>query len=179
MQNYQSAVEQLVSILGDEDAAANRLSQCIFTVGMGSNDYLNNYFMPDYYNTAQTYDPAAYAAALLQEYERQLTALYALGARKFVVAGVGQIGCIPYELARIDDDEAGLLLARSCTLHEQEPTLLMATIRTPGPLQETARGVPRATDAHTHVTLAEEQVFLTREAHADDVWFLDTGPATT
>ena len=35
--------------------------------------------------------------------------------------------------------------------------------------------MPHATNAHTHVTLAEEQVFLTREAHADDVWFLDTG----
>jgi hypothetical protein len=37
LQNYQAAVQQLVSILGDEDTAASHLSQCIFTVGMGSN----------------------------------------------------------------------------------------------------------------------------------------------
>ncbi|XP_037411529.1 GDSL esterase/lipase At1g33811-like [Triticum dicoccoides] len=97
--HFRSVVGQIAPAGRDK-----RLGRCIYYVGMGSNDYLNNYFMPDYYNTAQTYDPAAYAAALLQEYERQLTALYALGARKFVVAGVGQIGCIPYELARIDDD---------------------------------------------------------------------------
>ncbi|KAM3197350.1 hypothetical protein ACQJBY_072795 [Aegilops geniculata] len=99
-------VSHFRSVVGQIPPAGRekRLGRCIYYVGMGSNDYLNNYFMPDYYNTAQAYDPAAYAAALLQEYERQLTALYALGARKFVVAGVGQIGCIPYELARIDDD---------------------------------------------------------------------------
>ncbi|KAF7021123.1 hypothetical protein CFC21_034120 [Triticum aestivum] len=97
--HFRSVVGQIAPAGRDK-----RLGRCIYYVGMGSNDYLNNYFMPDYYNTAQAYDPAAYAAALLQEYERQLTALYALGARKFVVAGVGQIGCIPYELARIDDD---------------------------------------------------------------------------
>uniref|UniRef100_A0ACD5VUZ2 Uncharacterized protein n=1 Tax=Avena sativa TaxID=4498 RepID=A0ACD5VUZ2_AVESA len=82
-----------------------QLGRCIYYVGMGSNDYLNNYFMPDYYNTARSYDPSAYAALLLSEYERQITDLYALGARKFVIAGVGQIGCIPYELARVSDDD--------------------------------------------------------------------------
>uniref|UniRef100_A0ACD5VKW9 Uncharacterized protein n=1 Tax=Avena sativa TaxID=4498 RepID=A0ACD5VKW9_AVESA len=82
-----------------------QLGRCIYYVGMGSNDYLNNYFMPDYYTTARSYDPSAYAALLLAEYERQITDLYALGARKFVIAGVGQIGCIPYELARVNDDD--------------------------------------------------------------------------
>lgn len=33
--------------------------------------------------------------------------LYNLGARKVVVSGVGQIGCIPYELARTEDDGSG------------------------------------------------------------------------
>jgi phospholipase/lecithinase/hemolysin len=84
-----------------------QLGRCIYYVGMGSNDYLNNYFMPDYYTTARSYDPSAYAALLLADYERQITDLYALGARKFVVAGVGQIGCIPYELARVNDDNQG------------------------------------------------------------------------
>jgi len=30
--------------------------------------------------------------------------LYDFGARKVAVVGVGQIGCIPYELARLDGD---------------------------------------------------------------------------
>jgi hypothetical protein len=36
-----------VSILGDEDSAVTNLSRCIFTVRMGNNDYLNNYFHAD------------------------------------------------------------------------------------------------------------------------------------
>nr|DAD45274.1 TPA_asm: hypothetical protein HUJ06_003504 [Nelumbo nucifera] len=53
VRNYQTAVAQLVGILGDEDLAANRLSKCIFTVGMASNDYFNNHFMPQASSSAQ------------------------------------------------------------------------------------------------------------------------------
>ncbi|KAK1393868.1 GDSL esterase/lipase [Heracleum sosnowskyi] len=87
---------------GDANALANYLSRCIFYSGMGSNDYLNNYFMPDFYSTGSQYSPKAYAALLLQDYSRQLTDLYRLGARKVIVTAVGQIGCIPYQLARIN-----------------------------------------------------------------------------
>ncbi|KAM3405410.1 hypothetical protein ACQJBY_008098 [Aegilops geniculata] len=99
VQNYQSAVEQLVSILGDEDAAASRLSRCIFTVGMGSNDYLNNYFMPAFYDTGSRYTPAQYADDLAARYTQLLRALYSYGARKVALIGVGQVGCSPNELA--------------------------------------------------------------------------------
>ncbi|KAF0920217.1 hypothetical protein E2562_034030 [Oryza meyeriana var. granulata] len=57
VQNYQTAVQTLISILGDQDTASDHLSKCIFSVGMGSNDYLNNYFMPAFYNTGSQYTP--------------------------------------------------------------------------------------------------------------------------
>ncbi|KAG8077912.1 hypothetical protein GUJ93_ZPchr0007g4433 [Zizania palustris] len=100
LQNYQSAVQQLVSILGDEDSATNHLSQCIFTVGMGSNDYLNNYFMPAIYPTSQQYTQEQYADVLLDQYSQQLRTLYNNGARKVALMGVGQVGCSPNELAQ-------------------------------------------------------------------------------
>ncbi|XP_010272684.2 PREDICTED: GDSL esterase/lipase At5g45670-like [Nelumbo nucifera] len=100
VRNYQTAVAQLVEILGDEDSAADHLSKCIFTVGMGSNDYLNNYFMPLYYTTGQQFSPEEYADVLIQEYSGQLRTLYDYGARKVAVIGVGQIGCSPNELAQ-------------------------------------------------------------------------------
>ncbi|XP_040385705.1 GDSL esterase/lipase At1g33811-like [Oryza brachyantha] len=103
VEHFKAAVRQM----GPNASSPERLGRCIFYVGMGSNDYLNNYFMPNYYTTAQSYDPDAYAADLLQEYSRQLAALHALGARKFAVAGVGEIGCIPYELARINTQQGG------------------------------------------------------------------------
>ncbi|VAH79289.1 unnamed protein product [Triticum turgidum subsp. durum] len=90
-----AAVQQLVSILGDEDSAANHLSQCIFTVGMGSNDYLNNYFMPAVYATSRQYTPEQYADVLI---------LYNNGARKVALMGVGQVGCSPNELAQQSSD---------------------------------------------------------------------------
>lgn len=57
----------------DSNAMNNYLSKCIFYSGLGSNDYLNNYFMTDFYTTSSQYTPRAFAAALLQDYSRQLT----------------------------------------------------------------------------------------------------------
>ncbi|RLN22532.1 hypothetical protein C2845_PM07G23070 [Panicum miliaceum] len=106
LQNYQAAVQQLVGILGDEDSAASHLSRCIFTVGMGSNDYLNNYFMPAVYSTSQQYTPEQYADALAAQYTQQLRTLYSFGARKVALMGVGQVGCSPNELAQRSPDGA-------------------------------------------------------------------------
>lgn len=63
-------MSQVVDILGDEDSAANYLSRCIYTVGLGSNDYLNNYFMPQYYSTSRQYTPEQYADVLIQQYSQ-------------------------------------------------------------------------------------------------------------
>lgn len=72
LQNYQNTVSQLVNILGDEDTAANYLSKCIYSVGLGSNDYLNNYFMPQYYSSSSQFTPDQYADELIQQYTQQL-----------------------------------------------------------------------------------------------------------
>ncbi|GAB4827114.1 hypothetical protein Ancab_034001 [Ancistrocladus abbreviatus] len=102
--NYRNTVSQLVNILGNEDSAANYLSKCIYSVSLGSNDYLNNYFMPAYYTTGQRYTPEQYADVLLQDYTAQIRTLYSNGARKLVLIGVGQIGCSPNELAQNSPD---------------------------------------------------------------------------
>ncbi|XBI19122.1 hypothetical protein VPH35_060732 [Triticum aestivum] len=106
VQNYQTAVQTLVNILGDRDTASERLSQCIFTVGMGSNDYLNNYFQPAFYNTGSRYTPEQFADSLIADYRRYLQAMYSYGARKVALIGVGQVGCAPNELARYSPDGA-------------------------------------------------------------------------
>ncbi|EES19821.1 hypothetical protein BDA96_09G211000 [Sorghum bicolor] len=100
VQNYQSAVQEVISILGDEGSAATHLSRCIFTVGMGSNDYLNNYFMPAFYSTGSQYTPEQYAESLADDYSRLLQVMYRYGARKVALIGVGQVGCSPNELAQ-------------------------------------------------------------------------------
>lgn len=104
VQNYVQAVQQIVQILGDEDSASNYLSKCVFSVGMGSNDYLNNYFMPAVYSTSRQYTPAQYADALIQQYSQQIRTLYNYGARKVAIIGVGRVGCSPNELAQLSSD---------------------------------------------------------------------------
>ncbi|CAF1969791.1 unnamed protein product [Brassica oleracea var. botrytis] len=99
VQNYLNTVSQVVQILGDENSAADYLRQCIYSVGLGSNDYLNNYFMPQFYSTSRQYTPEQYADDLINRYKDQLNALYNYGARKFALVGVGAIGCSPNSLA--------------------------------------------------------------------------------
>nr|GEU32242.1 GDSL esterase/lipase At1g71691-like [Tanacetum cinerariifolium] len=98
IKNFENSLDEISNALG----AANlgqALSRCIFFVGMGSNDYLNNYLMPNY-NTRNQYDGNQYAELLSEEYTTQLKELYNLGARKFVLAGLGLMGCIPSILAQ-------------------------------------------------------------------------------
>ncbi|KAK4770828.1 hypothetical protein SAY87_031360 [Trapa incisa] len=104
LQNYQNTVSQMANILGDDDAAANYLSRCLYTVGLGSNDYLNNYFMPEFYSTASQFTPEEYADELIKQYSQGLRTLYDRGARKVALMGVGQIGCSPNELAQQSAD---------------------------------------------------------------------------
>ncbi|KAF3795037.1 GDSL esterase/lipase [Nymphaea thermarum] len=104
IQNYRNAVSQIVNVLGDEDSAANHLSQCIFSLGLGGNDYLNNYFMPQFYSTGSQYTPEDYADNLIESYTQQLVTLYNYGARKVALIGVGPVGCSPSELSRYSAD---------------------------------------------------------------------------
>ncbi|XP_076933358.1 GDSL esterase/lipase At1g71691-like [Bidens hawaiensis] len=96
--NFKNSLDQIRDALGAADLG-QALSRCIFFVGMGSNDYLNNYLMPNY-PTRNQYDGNQYADLLSQEYTNQLKQLYNLGARKFVLAGIGLMGCIPSILAQ-------------------------------------------------------------------------------
>ncbi|AAF97292.1 Hypothetical protein [Arabidopsis thaliana] len=101
---YTTAVQQMLRYFrGDTNELQRYLSRCIFYSGMGSNDYLNNYFMPDFYSTSTNYNDKTFAESLIKNYTQQLTRLYQFGARKVIVTGVGQIGCIPYQLARYNN----------------------------------------------------------------------------
>uniref|UniRef100_A0A7N0V9C7 GDSL esterase/lipase n=1 Tax=Kalanchoe fedtschenkoi TaxID=63787 RepID=A0A7N0V9C7_KALFE len=98
VRNYQTTVAQITSILGSEQAAAAHLSKCIFSIGLGSNDYLNNYFMPLVYSSSRQYTPSIHMLCGL------LQTIYNYGARKFVLIGVGQVGCSPSVLAQRSRD---------------------------------------------------------------------------
>ncbi|KAK0591103.1 hypothetical protein LWI29_035644 [Acer saccharum] len=81
-----------------KDSAADLLNKCMYTVGMGSNDYINNY-LSNSYNTSHMYTPEQYATALIQQYSQQLKELYGYGARKIALLGIGPLGCTPGNVA--------------------------------------------------------------------------------
>ncbi|KAM7509372.1 hypothetical protein LguiA_019825 [Lonicera macranthoides] len=96
--NFENTLDQITDNLGAVNVA-QAIARCIFFVGMGSNDYLNNYLMPNY-PTRNQYNGQQYADYLTQQYTGQLTRLYNLGARKFAIAGIGVMGCIPSILSQ-------------------------------------------------------------------------------
>ncbi|KAJ7968806.1 GDSL esterase/lipase [Quillaja saponaria] len=78
--------------------AQEQLNKCLYYVGIGSNDYINNYFLPEFYPTSRLFNPQQYAVVLIEQYNLQLRVLYQLGARKFALVGLGLIGCTPNAL---------------------------------------------------------------------------------
>lgn len=79
LRDHGNLVQQIINILGDKDLAYNHLQKCIYYVDIGSNDYINNYFMPTLYPTSSIYTPEQFADALIQQYSQQIrvcTSLY-------------------------------------------------------------------------------------------------------
>lgn len=68
--NFENTLNQIRNNNGATDVA-EALAKSIFFVGMGSNDYLNNYLMPNY-NTKNQYNAQEYANLLTQQYNQQL-----------------------------------------------------------------------------------------------------------
>lgn len=72
---------------------SSALRKCLYTVNMGNNDYINNYYMPDKYPSSSIYSPDEFAEVLIRQYAGQLKTLHLLGARKIAVFGLGLVGC--------------------------------------------------------------------------------------
>ncbi|KAJ0971941.1 hypothetical protein J5N97_019900 [Dioscorea zingiberensis] len=107
IRNFESTLNQIGMVLGASEAVAESIKRCILFIGFGSNDYLNNYMMPNY-NTRNQYNAEQFADLLVQQYTQQLTRLYNLGGRRFAVAGVGAIHCVPSILAQSVNSKCSL-----------------------------------------------------------------------
>ncbi|KAK4413465.1 GDSL esterase/lipase [Sesamum alatum] len=96
--NFESTLSQLRTMMSGPNLS-KYLSKAIALLVIGSNDYINNYLMPTMYPSSFNYNPNQFANLLLNRYARQLVALYSVGLRKFVITGIGPLGCIPNVLA--------------------------------------------------------------------------------
>ncbi|CAA7018127.1 unnamed protein product [Microthlaspi erraticum] len=77
------------------------LAKSIIGISIGSNDYINNYLLPERYSSSQIYSGEDYADLLIKTLSAQITRLYNLGARKIMLAGSGPLGCIPSQLSMV------------------------------------------------------------------------------
>ncbi|KAK9105944.1 hypothetical protein Scep_022788 [Stephania cephalantha] len=90
-----------------EQATNKLLNEAIYFVGMGSNDYVNNFLQP-FMADGQQYTHEAFVDLLISTLDKQIKRLYNLGARKLVFTGIGPLGCIPSQRAK--SKQGGCLL---------------------------------------------------------------------
>ncbi|XP_050230929.1 GDSL esterase/lipase At1g29660-like [Mercurialis annua] len=104
LEHHRTVVLRLAEILGTESATNWHLSRCLYTVGLGNNDYINNYFLPQYYTASRDYTLPEFTQLLIQQYTQQIKTLYEYGARKIAIFGTGQLGCTPNAISRYGTD---------------------------------------------------------------------------
>lgn len=72
--NHNTTLSRVRATLkGNNQKAENHLNRCIYIAGFGSNDYINNYLMPNLYPDSRKYRPDQYAQILINKYSTQLT----------------------------------------------------------------------------------------------------------
>ncbi|XP_057984447.1 GDSL esterase/lipase At5g08460-like [Hevea brasiliensis] len=98
IQNFTSTLSQLKTQMEDKKLI-QYLAKSLVIMNVGSNDCINNYLLPSMYSTSFNYNPKDYADLPIKSYTEQLSVLHGLGLRKFLLAAVGPLGCIPNQLA--------------------------------------------------------------------------------
>ncbi|KAK7263824.1 hypothetical protein RJT34_31421 [Clitoria ternatea] len=92
--NFQSTLNQYRATM-NASALSRYLGKAITIIVTGNNDYLNNYLLPGLYNTSYSYTAEQFGNLLVNSYARQIMTLHNLGLKKFFLAGIGPLGCIP------------------------------------------------------------------------------------
>ncbi|KAG4955156.1 hypothetical protein JHK87_040750 [Glycine soja] len=91
--NFKKTKEVITANIGE--AAANKhCNEATYFIGIGSNDYVNNFLQP-FLADGQQYTHDEFIELLISTLDQQLQSLYQLGARKIVFHGLGPLGCIP------------------------------------------------------------------------------------
>ncbi|XP_062157425.1 GDSL esterase/lipase At2g23540-like [Alnus glutinosa] len=100
--------KQFDQSMGASKARDYIMKRSFFSVTIGANDFLNNYLLPVLSIGARiSQSPDSFVNDMIEHLRGQLTRLYQLDARKFVVGNVGPIGCIPYQktINQLNEDE--------------------------------------------------------------------------
>ncbi|KAL8137071.1 hypothetical protein V2J09_003072 [Rumex salicifolius] len=93
LQRHRTIISRIQSSLGEN--ATNHLGQCLYSVYVGSNDWILDHFSPSPGPTATQFTPEGFADELLTKLTDQLYRLHEMGAKKIVLFGLGPLGCLP------------------------------------------------------------------------------------
>lgn len=73
LRNHNLIIRQIRQSMRNNDSATmTYLKQCLYMVEIGSNDYLNNYYVPSFYPTSSLFSTQEYANVLIQQLSSQL-----------------------------------------------------------------------------------------------------------
>ncbi|XP_010452841.2 PREDICTED: LOW QUALITY PROTEIN: GDSL esterase/lipase At5g08460-like [Camelina sativa] len=98
VENFEKTLVEITRMSRSE-SVKEYMAKSLVVVSLGNNDYINNYLKPSLFLTSSIYDPTSFADLLVSNFTTHLLELYGKGFRKFVLAGVGPLGCIPDQLA--------------------------------------------------------------------------------
>lgn len=98
LKNHQDIISRIINKLGSNESTTH-LNKCLYYVGLGNNDYINNYLLPLSYPSSHIYTPEQFAEVLIQQYSQQIETLYNYGAKKVALYSLLPIGCTPSEIA--------------------------------------------------------------------------------
>ncbi|KAL8032370.1 hypothetical protein ABFX02_13G091500 [Erythranthe guttata] len=107
LSNHEATISRIAKLVGGKSAAKKHLKSCLYSVGLGNNDYLANY-LPKYYASTAKQTSQTFAALLIAKYTKQLILLllrliyqklYKTGARNVVVFAPGKLGCVPQQIS--------------------------------------------------------------------------------
>lgn len=93
IKSFEKTKEAIKAKIGQE-AAEKHVNQAVYFIGMGSNDYVNNFLQP-FLAAGQQYTHDEFVELLTSTLGEQFTRLHQLGARKMIFHGLGPLGCIP------------------------------------------------------------------------------------
>ncbi|KAL7183218.1 hypothetical protein ACSBR1_041827 [Camellia fascicularis] len=96
IQQVTDTIQQFTLNMG-EDAATKLISNSVFYISIGTNDYIH-YYLRNVSNVQSLYLPWSFNQFLATTVKQEIKNLYNANVRKVVVMGLPPIGCAPYYL---------------------------------------------------------------------------------
>jgi len=66
--DHRNVYTRIGTILGGIEKGREHLRKCLYYVNIGNNDYIYNYYLPQFYPRYRRYNPEAFAQVLIDRY---------------------------------------------------------------------------------------------------------------